>query len=160
MWASAPTHKGSYFALKVGSCVGRDALSAAVSDEGALRMRHTPCGCIPPQSAVADGKRVSYTVQFLDIALPTAGRRGRRPLQYVERSIYVCRGRRPRRPVAGTFVIAKTSVAAVGALIERPSPRPQAHVAIWFAVKIKVPALAGEARCPCRARTQSLSQLR
>ena len=29
-------------------CVGADALSAAVGDEGALRMRHTPCGYIGP----------------------------------------------------------------------------------------------------------------
>ena len=34
--------------------VGRAALSAAVSDEGALRMRHTPCGCIPPRISDAE----------------------------------------------------------------------------------------------------------
>ncbi len=32
-------------------------VSAAVRDEGALRMRHTPCGCTPYGESAADGRR-------------------------------------------------------------------------------------------------------
>ena len=49
MRASAPTQKGIIIAPRVGLCVGRDGYSAAVGGSAALRMRHTPCGCIAPR---------------------------------------------------------------------------------------------------------------
>ena len=54
--AARPTQKGIDVAPKPKFCVGRDANSAAVGDEGALRMRHTLCGCIAP--------RISYRPPF------------------------------------------------------------------------------------------------
>ena len=52
--AARPTQKGIDVAPKPKFCVGRDAHSAAVGDEGALRMRHTPCGCIAPRISDAE----------------------------------------------------------------------------------------------------------
>ena len=46
---SPPYAKRIALAPNLQLCVGRDAHSAAVGDEGALRMRHTPCGCIAPR---------------------------------------------------------------------------------------------------------------
>ena len=63
--------------------VGRGAHCAAVSDEGALRMRHTPCGYTPPCAGTADRIRrgvVSTPVNRAEIygiaakqKLPSAG---------------------------------------------------------------------------------------
>ena len=44
--------RGRYFLHR---CAG--VVSAAVRDEGALRMRHTPCGCAPYGESAADGRR-------------------------------------------------------------------------------------------------------
>ena len=61
-------------------------LCAAVSDEGALRMRHTPCGCCPPDCAEGaellsgcTGSAVFYseavTVPSATISFPSCGKR-------------------------------------------------------------------------------------
>ena len=130
-------------------------------------MRHTPCGCIAPQiphrlpfhavGALIERpppapQRANRHDLHQNRRCQQAGRRGRRPLQGCTASVFGCRGRRPRRP----------------------EPRAAARVSICFAAKSKVPAralnerpygvirtlcryrLAGSARRPCFARTQSL----
>ena len=54
---SPPYAKGIDVAPDPNLCVGRDAHSAAVGGYAALRMRHTPCGCIDPPDAPSNAIR-------------------------------------------------------------------------------------------------------
>ena len=75
---SPPYAKGVVFAPKPKLCVGRDAHSAAVGGFAALRMRHTPCGCIAPRIPDAESTVPAAGAQGAPL------RRKRKILRFIE----------------------------------------------------------------------------
>ena len=100
-------------------------LCAAVSAEGALRMRHTPCGCCPPDRAKGaelffdfTGSAIFYsdavTVPSATISFPSCGKRYGRKGRWT-RSIALTREK------AFCYVV---RVIVTPAVKERPDGRP------------------------------------